>query len=144
MKKTFNKTGTEFKKKKIGLLSANCEKTKIMELMTQNFTLEINNPTFATVDELGSTVNSINNIRNTIWHWILFSNKCYFSSINVLQSKNISTATSSKLYQAVTCPVVMHVRCRTWGGWLSGGKTCMTFEGRILRIIWIPVLEDNQ
>ena len=120
-----------------------------MELMTQNLTLKINNPMFAIVDEfkyLGSTVNSVNNIHNTIWHWILFSNKCHFSSINVMQSKNISTATSSKLYQAVTCPAVMYVRCRTWGGWVAVRWKNMhdLFSGRILRIIFRPVLEDNK
>ena len=81
-----------------------------MKLMTQNLTLKTNNNKFAIVDEfmyLGSTANSINNISNTIWHWSLLSNKCYFSSINVLKSNSISRATSSKLYKAVTCPVAM-------------------------------------
>lgn len=111
MEETFNKIGTESKKKKIGLSTPNCEKTKIMKLMTQNLTLKINNHKFAIVNEfkyLGSTVNSINNVSKTIWLWIFFSNKCYFSPINVLKSKNISTATSSKLHKAVTCPVVMY------------------------------------
>jgi len=49
-----------------------------MKLMTQNLTLDTNNHMFAIVDEfkyLGSTVNSINNTSNKIWHWILLSNK---------------------------------------------------------------------
>jgi len=116
-----------------------------MKLITQTITLEINNHTFAIVDEfkyLGSTVNSVNNISNTIWHWILLSNKCYFSSINVLRSKNISTATSSKLYQAVTCPVVTYgVEHGVAVRWKNMHDL---FSGRILRIIFRPVLEDNE
>jgi hypothetical protein len=113
--KTFNTIGNEQKKKKKGL-TANYEKTKIMKLITQNLTLKINNHMSAIVDEfkyLGSTVNSINNTSNRIWLWILFSNKCHFSSINVLKYKNICTATRSKLYKAVTCPVVMY-GATTW------------------------------
>ena len=116
-----------------------------MKLLTQNLTLKINNPTFAIVDEfkyLGSTVNSVNNISNTIWLWILLCNKCYFSSINVLQSKNISTATSNKLYQAVTCPVVMYgVEHGVAVRWKNMHDL---FSGRIFRIIFRPVLEDNE
>ena len=142
LQKTFNWNLIK-KKKKFGLI-ANCEKTKIMKLITQNFTLKINNNTFAIAEEfkyLGSTVSSINNTSNTIWHWILFSNKCYFSSINVLKSENISRATSSKLYKAVTCSAVMYGAEQR----LAAQKTHATFfPGRILRIIFRPVLEDNQ
>jgi len=97
---------------------------------------------FAIVNEFkyfGSTVNSINT-SNTIWHWILFSNKCYISSINVLKSNSISRATSSKLHKAVTCPVVM---CGAEQQ-LAAEQTHTAFEGRILRLIFRPVLEDNQ
>jgi hypothetical protein len=100
----------ELNKKKCGL-TANYEKTKIIKLMTQNLTLKINNHMFATVDKfkyLRSIVNIINNISNTIWLSILFTNKFYFSSSNALKSTDISRATSSKLYKAVTCPVVMY------------------------------------
>ena len=111
--------------------------------MTQNLTLKTNNCMFAIVNEfkyLGSTVNSITNTSNTIWHWSLFSNKCYFSSINVLKSNSIARATSSKLYKAVTCPVAM---CGAEQQ-LAAEQIHTAFQGRILRIIFGPVLEDNQ
>ena len=77
LEKTFNKNGN--KQKKFDL-TANYEKTKIMQLKTQNLTLKINNHTFAIVDKfkhLGSTVNSINNRRNRI-----LPRKCHRVKIN--------------------------------------------------------------
>jgi len=103
---------------------------------------------FAIVDEFkyfGSTVNSINNTSNTIWHWSLFSNKCYFSSISVLKSNSIYIyiyrATSSKLHKAVTCPVAM---CSAEQRLAAEQTHTRPFSGRILRIILGPMLEDNQ
>ena len=101
-------------KKKFGL-TANYEKPKTMKLVryktTHTATLKISNDMSAIVNDfkyLGTTVNGNNNISNKIWHWILFSNKCYFSLINVLKSKNIYRATRHKLYKPITRPVVMY------------------------------------
>jgi hypothetical protein len=94
MIETFNKLETEAKK--FGL-KVNDEKTKIMQLTRNRIihseTLMIHNHVIEIVDEfkyLGSTVNDSNNISNEIRYWIMLGNKCYFSLMNLLKSKNIS------------------------------------------------------
>ena len=85
-----------------------------------------------------STVNRRNNMSNERRHRILLSNKCYFSLNTVLKSKNIFGAAKCKLYKTVgycaeTCVVNKSVK-----------KTLMTFERKMLRKTFGPMLEDNQ
>jgi hypothetical protein len=109
-------------------------------------TLMINNHVFEIVGEfkyLGSTVNNSNNVSNEIRHQIMLGNKCYFSLINLLKSKNISRAAKCKLYKTVIWPVVTY-GAETWAINKSDERTLMTFEMKILRKIFRPVKEDNQ
>jgi hypothetical protein len=105
-------------------------------------TLMINNYVFEIVDEfkyMGSTVNNSYNISNEIRYRIMLGNKCYFSLINLLKSKNISRVAKCKMYKTVIRPVVTY-RAETWAINKSDERTLMTFE----REIFGPVIEDNQ
>jgi hypothetical protein len=117
MIETFNKIETEAKK---FVLKVNNKKTKIMQLTRNRIihpeTLMINNHVFEIVDEfkyLGSTVNNSNNISNEIQYRIMLGNKCYFSLIILLKSKNISTVAKCKLYKTVIQPIVTY-GAETW------------------------------
>jgi hypothetical protein len=106
----------------------------------------INNYVFEIMDEfkyLGSTVNNSNNVSNEIRFRIMVGNKCYFSLINLLKSKNISRVAKCKLYRTVIWPVLTY-GAETWAINKSDERKLMTLERKMLRKTFGPVTEDNQ
>jgi len=82
-------------------------------------------------------------INNEIRHYVVFGNKFNFSLISVVKSKNISRVTMCKLCKMAVRPLATYC-AETWFIYKSAEKTLMIFEGKILRKIFEPMLENSR
>lgn len=131
-------------------LRVNDTKTEYMVTSTsdrqygQNVT--INGHTFKVVDNfvyLGSQLNSDNNIVDEIKRRVTLGNRSYFSLLRILRSKSVSRNLKCTLYKTVIRPIVTY-GSESWCMTQREEQMLLTFERKVLRTIFGPVLDPSQ
>ncbi|KAL4154352.1 hypothetical protein QTP88_000231 [Uroleucon formosanum] len=133
--------------KKMGL-KINENKTKYM-LMSRRPTplqnVSIDHFSFEQVENfkyLGANINHKNNMHNEIKSRISAANRGYHAMRKMFTSKLLSKDTKKKLYIAYLRPIVMY-GCETWSTTQGDENKLLTFERKILRKIYGPILNPN-
>ena len=131
-------------------LKVNDEKTKYMVAPSSDRqygpTVTINQHNFEVVDKfvyLGSQVNSNNDIVDEIRRRVTLGNKCYFGLLTLLRSKAIHRNLKCMLYKTLIRPVVTY-GSESWCMTNKEEQMLLTFERKILRTIFGPVLDQNR
>ena len=109
-------------------------------------TVTINQHNFKMVDNfvyLGSQVNSKNDIVDEIRRRVTLGNRCYFGLLNLLRSKAIHRNPKCTLYKTLIRPVVTY-GAESWCMTNRKEQILLTFERKILRTIFGPVLDQNR
>lgn len=131
-------------------LKVNDTKTEYMIITHSNRpreqNVQINAHTFKVVNEfvyLGSQLNTDNSIMDEIKRRITLGNRSYYSLLNILRSKSVSRVSKCTLYRSVIRPVVTY-GSESWCMTQREEQTLLTFERKVLRTIFGPILDPNQ
>ena len=109
-------------------------------------TVTINQHNFKVVDSfvyLGSQVNGNNDIVDEIRRRVALGNRCYFGLLKLLRSKTIHRNLKCMLYKTLIRPVVTY-GSESWCMTNKEEQILLTFERKILRTIFGPVLDQNR
>src|SRR6201996_7949310 len=131
-------------------LKVNDEKTEYMVVSSSDRqygpTVTINQHNFKVGDNfvyLGSQVNNKNDIVDEIRRRVTLGNRCYFGLLNLLRSKTIHMNLKCMLYKTFIRPVVTF-GSESWCMTNKEEQILLTFERKILRTIFGPVLDQNR
>jgi len=136
-------------------LKINTDKTKTMVQTRQGNkygshklkeNLEIENYKLENVEEftyLGTLITDTNDESKEIQRRINQTNKAYYSLLPVMKNKDVHRNTKIKLYQSMIKPVLMY-GCEVWSISQEDEERLKTFERKILRKIYGPVMDNGQ
>ncbi|KAL4101223.1 hypothetical protein QTP88_021243 [Uroleucon formosanum] len=125
------------------------DKTKYMVIgrnygNTQN--LIVGDYTFQTVTDfkyLGTNINNANNMHNEIKLRVAAANKGYFALEKLFKSRFLSIKSKSTLYSSYLRPVLSY-GCETWSVTKGDEEKLLTFERKVLRRIYGPIIENGE
>lgn len=129
-------------------LRVNVPKTKYMSMGNQpgnGGTINLGGDEIEVVQSfkyLGATVNSSNNISEEIRNRVLAGNRGQYALGRILRAKNVSRGPKLRIYQAILQPVVLY-GCETWTLTQADEQMLDTWERKVLRIIYGPIVENG-
>ena len=126
-------------------LHVNEGKTKYMVVLRRSLNIdyiEVDIYKFEKVDNfkyLGVNINNKNDMHIEINERITSGNRCYFSIIKLLRSNLLSRGSKILLYHSYLRPVITYA-CETWSVTKGDCRRLITFERKVLRTIYGPIL----
>lgn len=91
---------------------------------------------------LGTMITDNNDITKEIKTRINAGNRCLYSLLNIMKSRDVSRKCKIKLYKTLIRPVVTY-GCESWTLTQKSEELINRFERKVMRIIYGPVLDND-